>query len=117
MNNYMKFLANLVNVDVAIEEKDKALILLILFLIEDYDTFVITLINGKQSIDYNEVSSTLANNELRRKDIESSNSTSTETLTVRGRSSYRKDKGDRERSKSRFNFRDLKRISVPSLKS
>jgi len=51
------------------------------------------------SLSYNEVSAALVNHELRRKDKESSNSTSAEALTVRGRSSNRKDKDDHERSK------------------
>jgi len=49
---------------------------------EDYKTFVLTLINGKQSLGSNEVSSTLVNHELRRKDKELSNNTSAEALTI-----------------------------------
>ena len=44
MNDYTKFLADLANVDVVIEDEDKALILLSF---ENYETFVLTLINGK----------------------------------------------------------------------
>jgi len=76
MNNFTKLLADLTNMDVVIEE-DKALILLSFVLDEDFETFVLTLINSKQSLGYNEVSSTLVNHELRMKDKESSNSTST----------------------------------------
>ena len=47
MNNYKKLLADLVNVDLAIEEQDKALIFLNSLPDEDYETFVLTLINGK----------------------------------------------------------------------
>ena len=83
MNNYTKLPADLANVDVVIE--DKVLILLSSLSDEDYETFVLTLINGKQSLSYNEVSSALINHELRRKDKESSNSTSIEVLTIRGR--------------------------------
>jgi len=80
MNNYMKLLVNLANMDVVIEEEDKALILLSSFPDEDYETFVLILINGKQSLSYNEVSFVLINHELRRKDKESSYSTSAETV-------------------------------------
>jgi len=47
MKNYTKLLANLANVDVVIGEEDKALILLSSLPDEDYETFVLTLINGK----------------------------------------------------------------------
>jgi len=47
MNNYTKLLTDLVNVDVKIEEKDKALILLNSLPEEKYKTFILTLINGK----------------------------------------------------------------------
>jgi len=46
MNNYTKLLTELVNVDVSIEEEDKALILLNSRPDEEYETFVLTLING-----------------------------------------------------------------------
>ena len=52
MNIYTKFLTNLINVDVAIEEKDKALILLNSLPDEEYETFVLTLINSKQIHNY-----------------------------------------------------------------
>ena len=47
MNDYTKFLTDLINVDVNIKEEDKALILLNSLLDEEYETFVITLINEK----------------------------------------------------------------------
>jgi len=47
MNDYIKFLIDLINVDVDIEEEDKALILLNSLPDEEYETFVLTLINGK----------------------------------------------------------------------
>ena len=108
MNDY-KLLADLVNVDASIEEENKALILLSSLPDEDYEIFVLTLINGKQSLGYHEVSSTLVNHELRRKDKESSNSISVEALIVRGKSSSQKGKGDCGRSKFRLDFRDLKK--------
>ena len=43
------------------EDKDKALILLSSLPHEDYETFVLTLINNKQSLSYNEVSFALVN--------------------------------------------------------
>jgi len=66
MNNYTKFLIDLVNVDVDIEKKKKALILLNSLPHEEYKTVVFTLINEKQSINYNDVSAALVNYEVRR---------------------------------------------------
>ena len=47
MNNYTQFLTDLVNVDAVIEEENKVLIMLSSLLHEDYETFILTLINGK----------------------------------------------------------------------
>jgi len=55
---------NLANIDMVIEKEDKALILLSYLPDEDYRTFILTLIKSKQSLSYNEVSSTLVNHEL-----------------------------------------------------
>jgi len=68
MNDYSKLLVDLSNVDVVIKKEDKALILLSSLTEEDYETFILTLINGKQFLGYREVSSALVNHELRRKD-------------------------------------------------
>ena len=64
----------------------------------------------KKFLNYNEVSTVLMNYELRRQDIvSSSGSTTAEALAVRGRSSNRKGRCDQGRSKSRSDFRDLKK--------
>ena len=77
---------------------------------EEYETFTLTLINGRKSINYNEVSAALVNYEVRRQDgLSSSGSTIAEALTIRGRSSNRKGRDDQGRSKSRSGFRNLKR--------
>jgi len=63
---------------------------------EEYETFILTLINGKQTLNYSDVSGALVNYEVRRKGKQSSsNGTSVEALMVRGRCSNRKGKGDR----------------------
>jgi len=73
-------------VDVKIEEEDKALILLNSLPEEEYETFILTLINGKQILNYSDVSVAFVNYEASREDKQSSsNGTSTEALTVRGR--------------------------------
>jgi len=98
MNDYTKLLTNLVTVDVDIEEEDKALILLNSLPDDEYETFVLTLINEKQSFNYNDVSNALVNYEVRRNDKQFSfNGTSAEALMVRGRCSNRKGKGEHDR--------------------
>ena len=72
MNNYSKLLTDLVNEDAAIEEEDKALILLNFLPDEEYETFILTLINGKQTLSYSEVSAALINYKVKRKDKQSS---------------------------------------------
>ena len=63
---------------------------------EEYETFILTLINGKQTFNYSDVSTALVNYEVRRKDKQSSsNGISAEALMVRGRGSNRKGKGER----------------------
>jgi len=52
MNNYTKLLAGLVNMDVVIKEEDKTLIFLNSLSDEEYETFILTLINGKKSLNY-----------------------------------------------------------------
>ena len=96
MNNYTKLLTDLVNVDVKIEKGDKALILLNSLPEEEYEIFILTLINGKQTLNYSDVLAALVNYEMRREGKQSSsNGTSVEMLTVRGRGSNRKGKCER----------------------
>jgi len=68
------------------------------------------LINGRQSLNYNEVSAALVNYKVRRQDrLSSSGSTTAEALAVRSRSSNWKDRGDQGRSMFRSRFRNLKK--------
>jgi len=54
-------------VDEVFKDEDKTLILLSYLLDEEYETFVLTFINGEASFSYNNVSSALVNHETRRK--------------------------------------------------
>ena len=100
MNNYTKFLANLANVDEVIQDENKALIMLSSLQDDEYETFILTVINGKKSLSYNEVSIAFVNHELRRKE-ESSSSTSAEALTARENgSNHWTDKRDLGKSKT-----------------
>ena len=56
-----------------IKDEEKTLILLSSLPDDDYETFVLTFINVKQSLSYNEVLTALVNPELKRNDKKSSN--------------------------------------------
>ena len=87
----MKLLVDLVNLDAVIEDEDKALILLNSLPNEGYETFVLSLINGRTSLSYNEVTTAHINLELRRKEQKCSTSdTSAEVLTARRSSPNRR---------------------------
>jgi len=66
MNSYTKLLTDLVNVNVKIDEEDNAVILSHSLPDEEYETFTLTLINGRQTFNYSEVSVALVNYEVRR---------------------------------------------------
>ena len=99
LNDYNKILADLLNLDVEILDEDKALLLLN-SLPKDYDHLSTTLMYGKDTITFDDVSNALMNNEYRKKDMQA-NGDSGEALSVRGRSTNRKDAGGRGRSKSK----------------
>jgi len=81
----MKLFADLVNMDVSIEEEDKTVILLNSIPDEEYESFVLILINSKQTLNYSDVSITLVNYEVRRKDkLSFSNGTTVKAMTARG---------------------------------
>ena len=93
MNSYTKLLTDLVNMDMEIDEEDKAVILLNSFPVAEHETFTLTLINEKKSLNYNEVPAALVSYEVRRQDrLSSSGSTTTEVLAVKDRSSNQKDR-------------------------
>ena len=78
MNNYTKFLTDLVNVYVTIDEKDKTVILLNSLLDEECETFTLTLINERKFLNYNEVFAALVNYDVRRQAKLSSSRSTTE---------------------------------------
>ena len=62
----MKLLTDLVNMDVETNKEDKAVILLNSLPREEYETFTLTLINERKSLNYSEVSAALVIYEVRR---------------------------------------------------
>ena len=81
MNSYTKLLTDLVNMHVKIDEEDKTVILLNSLPKEEYETFTLILINERQSLNYDEVSTALVSYETRRQDrLSSSGNTIAEAL-------------------------------------
>ena len=72
VNNFTKLLSDMVNVDIIVEDEDKAMLLLCSLPEDDYATFVLTMINGRTTVSYKEVTSALVNYELRKSDGEPS---------------------------------------------
>ena len=71
--------------------------------------FILTLINGKSSLSYNDVSTALVNHEVRRKDkTSSSSSTTAEALTAKG-IDFNHRKGKRDVSKFKTGNRELRK--------
>ena len=85
-----------------IEKEDKVLILLNSLLDEEYEIFVLILINDKQILNYSDKSAALVNYEVRRKDNQSSsNGTTTKVMTARGMGlNHRKGKKEIGKSKT-----------------
>ena len=101
LNAFNKILADLQNLDVEIDDEDKALLLLN-SLPNTYEHLTTTLLYGKDEIKFNDVSNALMNNEVRKKDQDAHRESSSNALTARGRTSTRKSGGRwKSRSKSR----------------
>nr|TKR78591.1 hypothetical protein D5086_0000281560 [Populus alba] len=101
LNDFNKMIADLKNLDVEIDDEDKALLLLN-SLPDTYEHLVTTLLYGKEKIKFIDVSNALVNNEYRKKDQIVHKESTSEALTVRGRTNPRRFRGrGRSRSKSR----------------
>lgn len=101
LDNFDKILADLQNLDVKIDDEDKALLLLN-SLPDSYEHLINTLLYGKEEIKYGEVSSILTNNEVRKKDKDVYRDPTSEVLVVRGRSeNWKPASSERSQSKLR----------------
>ncbi|KAL7168168.1 hypothetical protein ACSBR2_038582 [Camellia fascicularis] len=86
LDGFNKILADLLNLDIEIEDEDKKKALLLLNSLSDmYDHLTTTLLYGKEKISFVEVSNALVNNEYMKKDKETCSDTSSEALIVRSR--------------------------------
>ncbi|KAK8936454.1 hypothetical protein KSP39_PZI012284 [Platanthera zijinensis] len=79
LNEFMKLLTDLLNMDEDIDDKDKTFLLLN-SLPDEYENFTMFLIHGKEILKYSEMSTTLLNHEFRRRDKESSKAELAEAL-------------------------------------
>ena len=76
---------NLGNIDITVESKDQALIVLC-SLPPSYETFVDTLLYGKDSISLDDVNNALKSKELKKSFSDSKDATEGDSLMTRGRS-------------------------------
>jgi len=101
LNDFNKMIADLKNLDVEIDDEDKALLLLN-SLPNTYEHLVTILLYGKEKIKFIDVSNALVNNEYQNKDQIVHKESTSEALTIRGRTNPRRFRGrGRSRSKSR----------------
>ena len=100
--------------NVVTEDEDRALILLSYLPDEGYETSVLTLINGRTSLSYSEVTITLVNLKLGRKNKKcSSSETSANVFIARGsHANRRRENQHRSNWKSIVDNRQLKKKSI-----
>ena len=99
---FNKIISDLLNLDVKLEDEDKALLLLT-SLPPSYEHLVTTMIYGKETLDLEEVTGTLISNEIRRRPspgTDTGEGLMVNTSKFSGRSKDRKN-DHRSRSKSR----------------
>ncbi|KAK8946975.1 hypothetical protein KSP39_PZI007124 [Platanthera zijinensis] len=90
LNEFTELLTDLLNLDEYVNDEDKTLLLLN-SLPDEYENFTMSLIHGKEGLQYSEVSIILLNQEFRRKYKESSKAKSAKTfVSHRGRSNEKK---------------------------
>ncbi|KAM0995986.1 hypothetical protein ACFX2C_006047 [Malus domestica] len=98
LDAFNKLIADLLNLDEDIKDEDKALILLN-SLPDFYEHFVTTIMHGKETVKFEDMSNALMNYEMRHRD--KNHDSTSEALFVRGRSSERISSSSRKKSQSR----------------
>ena len=82
VNNFTKLLSDMANVNIIVEDEDKAMLLFCSLPENDYGTFVLTMINGRTTVSYKEVTSISVNYELKKSDGEPFEKASEDALAV-----------------------------------
>ena len=109
LNDFNKIITDLLNLDVTINE-DKALLLLNA-LPESYEFLVTIVLHGLTDIVFEDVSNALMNNEVRKKEKETYQDSSTNVLTARGRTStWKKSECGKSQSKSRGRYDNWRKL-------
>lgn len=110
LDAFNQLVADLLNLDEEIKDEDKALILLNL-LPDSYAHLTTTLLHGKVTISFEEVSNSLMNYEIRHADKQMNGSTS-DALVVRGRRFERRGQENRKKFQSRSRGNSKSRKSL-----
>ena len=84
LNDFYKIIVDLLNLNVEIDDEDKALLLLN-SLPNTYEHLITTLLYRKEEIKFDDVSNTLINNEYWKNDKQVHQDISSEALHIRGR--------------------------------
>ncbi|KAI4347993.1 hypothetical protein L6164_008758 [Bauhinia variegata] len=101
ITRFDSLVTDLLNPDENINDTDKALILLA-SLLDEYEHLIVSMLAGKETITFKEVTIALYSNEIRKKDKLEHRSSAGEAHTVRGRSQSRKpSRRGRSRSKGK----------------
>ena len=99
ITKFGSLVTDLLNLDEKVSDVDKALILLA-SLPDEYEHLIVSMLIGKETITFKEVTTALYSNEIRKKDKLEHRSSAGEVHTVRGRNQSRKP-GRRGRSQSK----------------
>ncbi|KAI0494613.1 hypothetical protein KFK09_024754 [Dendrobium nobile] len=81
LNDFTKLLADILNLDEKVGDKNKMLLLLN-SLLDEYENFTMTLIHGKEVLNYDEVTTSLLNQEFWHRDKELAKINLVEALTL-----------------------------------
>ncbi|KAI4331921.1 hypothetical protein L6164_016867 [Bauhinia variegata] len=101
ITRFDSLVTDLLNLDENINDTDKALILLA-SLPDEYEHLIVSMLAGKETITFKEVTTALYSNEIRKKDKLEHKSSAGEAHTVRGRSqSHKPSRRGRSRSKGK----------------
>ncbi|PON41859.1 hypothetical protein PanWU01x14_286250 [Parasponia andersonii] len=101
IDTFNQLIADLLNLDETFKDEDKTMLLIGSFP-DELDHLCITLLHGNEKLFFDEVSATLYNHEIRKKDQKENKDVPAEVLTVREHSQrHKQKKKGRSRSKGR----------------
>src|SRR3954462_8530092 len=98
LDEFISIIMDLRDINIIVESEDQALIVLC-SLPPSYETFIDTLLSGKDSISLDDVSNTLKSKELKKSFPDSKNGTEGDSLMTRGRT-QQKEHSNRKKSRA-----------------